>query len=169
VKDKSENSVGEGRESEQRREATAAVFRALENVDADVSPQLARAVQATINLIRRIGRDYGLLTGDEVRAALGLVPGDVLPFVFAVPYRGRIQYPAFLFERAPGHVDVRRVRSVVAELGRLADEYGWDGTDVVFWLVSPTTWFADGGLPVDHFDEPDRVLAAFDSAAGAEG
>jgi hypothetical protein len=168
VKDKSDDSVGEGRESEQRHESTAAVFRALENVDVDVSPQLARAVQATINLIRRIGRDYGLLTEDEVMAALCLVPGDVLPFVFAVRYRGRTLYPAFLFEPASGDVHMRRVRPVVSDLGRLADEYGWDGTDVVFWLVSPTTWFTDGGLPVDHFDEPDRVLAAFGNVAGAE-
>jgi hypothetical protein len=168
VTDSSEENVGEGHDSDQRRESTAAVFRALENVGADVSPQLARAVQATINLIRRIGRDYGLLTENEVRTALGVAPEDEFPFVIAVPYQGQTLYPAFLFEASPGHVDVRRVRPVVADLARLADEYGWDGTDVVFWLVSPTTWFTDGGLPVDHFDEPDRVLAAFDDAAGAE-
>ncbi|MFK4298473.1 hypothetical protein ABH924_003642 [Arthrobacter sp. GAS37] len=32
-----------------------ALFRALESVDGDVSPQLARAVQATINLGKQIG------------------------------------------------------------------------------------------------------------------
>jgi hypothetical protein len=122
----------------------AAVFRALESVDAEVSPELASSVQATINLIRSIGRDYGLLTEDEVRVALGLAPRDALPLVFAVPYRGQDLYPAFLLEPAPDHADVQRVRPVVAELGKVADERGWDGTDVIFWLVSPTTWFTDG-------------------------
>jgi hypothetical protein len=94
--------------------------------------------------------------------------GDTLPLVFAVPYRGQELYPAFLLEPATDRADMQRARPVVAALGKLAKEHGWDGPDVIFWLVSPTTWFTDGGLPLDHFDEPARVLAAFDDAAGAE-
>jgi hypothetical protein len=157
-----------GHDIDQRREATTAVFRALEGVDADVSPELASSVQATINLIRSIDREYGLLTEDAVRTVLGLAPGDALPLVFAVLYRGQDLYPGFLFEPAPDREGVQRVRPVVAELGKLAKEHGWDGTDVVFWLVSPTTWFTGGGLPLDYLDEPPRILAAFDNAAGEE-
>lgn len=85
--------------------------------------------------------------------------------VFAVPYLGQDLYPAFLFEPAPDRKDVQRVRPVVAELGKLAGEHGRDGTDVIFRLVAPTTWFTDGGLPLDHLNEPDRVLVALDIRA----
>lgn len=54
------------------------------------------------------------------------------------------------------------------DLKTIADKYGWNGSDIVLWMTSPTTWFADGGRTVDHLDEPARVLAAFEDEAGAQ-
>lgn len=146
-------------------ETVAAIFRALESVEADVSPQLARSVQATINAVKHIGREFGFLSESEALNALG--PGnDSEAHDFMLRYRGQELYPRFLFEPSPGGAGPMRVRPLMKDLKKIADKYGWDGADVVLWMTSPTTWFADGGRPVDHLEEPVRILAAFEDAAG---
>ncbi|WP_284753199.1 hypothetical protein [Arthrobacter sp. efr-133-R2A-120] len=148
-------------------ESIDALFRALESVDGDVSPQLARAVQATINLVKQIGREFGLLTESEARAALG--PGnDTDVFDFGLRHRGLTLYPGFLFETSPDGEGPMRVRPLLKELKKIASEYDWDGQDVVFWMTSPTTWFAEYGRPVDHLDEPAAVIAALTAEAGIQ-
>ncbi|RNL51409.1 hypothetical protein [Arthrobacter oryzae] len=146
-------------------ETVAALFRALEGVDADVSPQLARSVQATINAVKHAGREFGFLTKSEVLAVLG-PENDSEAHDFTLPYRGQTLYPGFLFEPSPGGAGSMRVRPIMKDVKKIADEYGWDGTDVVLWMISPTTWFADERRPVDHFEEPARILAAFEDEAG---
>lgn len=146
-------------------ETTAAVFRALESVDGDVSPQLARSVQATINLVKQIGREFGLLTESEAQATLGQGDATDLPDLW-VRYRGEILYPGFLFEPSPDHEVAMRVRPLVKDLKNIASENGWGGQGIVFWMTSPTTLFADHGRPVDHLHEPAEVIAAFTDAAG---
>ena len=144
---------------------TAAVFRALESVDGDVSPQLARSVQAQINLVKQIGREFGLLTEDEVQAVLG--QGNVADLRdFGVRYRGETLYPGFLLEPSPLGEEAMRVRPLLKELKEIASENGWSGQSTVFWMTSPTTLFADHGRPVDHLYEPAKVVAAFTDAAG---
>jgi hypothetical protein len=146
-------------------ETLAALFRALESVEADVSPQLVRSVQATINAVKGVGREFGFLTASEVRDVLG--PGNEADgHDFALRYRGQELYARFLFEPSSGGAGSMRVRPLMQDLKKIADEYGWDGADVVLWMASPTTWFADGGRPVDHFEEPARILAAFEDQAG---
>jgi hypothetical protein len=148
-------------------EAVAALFRALEGIDADVSPQLARSVQATINAVKHIGREFGFLTESEALTALG--PGnDAEAHDFTLRYRGQTLYPRFVFEPSPGGAGSMRMRPLMKDLKKIADEYGWNGSDVVLWMTSPTAWFADEGRPVDHLDDPPRVLAAFEDAAGAQ-
>jgi hypothetical protein len=147
-------------------EPIAAVFRALESLDGDVSPQLARSVQATINLVKQIGREFGLLTESEAQATLG--PGNAADLPdFGVRYRGETLYPGFLFEPSPGHEVPTRVRPLLKDLKKIAIEYGWDGQDIIFWTTSPTTWFADHDRPVDHLHEPAGVIAALTDAAGS--
>jgi len=90
-------------------EPIAALFRALESVDGDVSPQLARSVQAQINLVKQIGREFRLLTESEARAILGLGNAADLPDLW-VRYRGESRYPVFLFEPSPGGWVSMRVR-----------------------------------------------------------
>jgi hypothetical protein len=146
-------------------ELVAAVFRALESVDGDVSPQLARSVQARINVVKQIGREFGLLTESEAQAALGQGNAAALPELW-VRYRGETLYPGFLFEPSPGSDVPMRVRPLLKDLKEIASEYGWDGSAVVFWMTSPTTLFADQARPVDHLHEPAKVIAAFTDAAG---
>lgn len=61
-----------------------------------------------------------------------------------------------------------RVRPLLRDLKKIADEYGWDGADVVLWMTFPTTWFEDGSRLVEHLDEPARVTAAFEDQAGGQ-
>ncbi|WP_155855724.1 hypothetical protein [Arthrobacter sp. 9MFCol3.1] len=147
-------------------EPMAALFRALESVDGDVSPQLARSVQASINVVKQIGREFGLLTESEARAALGQVSATDLPD-FGVLYRGETLYPGFLFEPSPGPEAPKRVRPLFKDLKEIATEYGRSGQGIIFWMTSPTTSFADHGRPVDHLHEPAAVIAAFTDAAGS--
>ncbi|MEZ2392135.1 hypothetical protein AB6813_21855 [bacterium RCC_150] len=148
-------------------EPIGALFRALESVDGDVSPQLARAVQTTINVVKQIGREFGLLTESEARAALG--PGNAADMAdFGVRYRGETLYPGFLFEPSPDGEGPMRMRPLLKDLKKIASEYGWDGNDVIFWMTSPTTWFADHGRPVDHLEEPAAVIAALKDEAGIQ-
>jgi hypothetical protein len=148
-------------------ETIAALFRALESVDADVSPQLVRSVQATINEVKNVGREFGFRTASEVRDVLGPEhEADALDFVLR--YRGQELYPGFVLESSPGGAVSMRVRPLMQDLKTIADKYGWNGSDIVLWMTSPTTWFADEGRPVDHLDEPARVIAAFEDEAGAQ-
>jgi hypothetical protein len=144
-----------------------ALFSALESVEADVSPQLVRSVQATINAVKRVRLEFGFLTAGEARDVLGPEhEGDAEDF--ALRYRGQELYPRFLFEPSPSGAGPMRVRPLMQDLKTIADGYGWDGEDVIYWMTSPTTWFADGSRPVDHLDQPARVLAAFEDEAGAQ-
>lgn len=148
-------------------EPITALFRALESVDGDVSPQPARAVQATINVVKQIGREFGLLTESEARVALG--PGNATDVLdFGLRYRGQTLYPGFLFQPSPDGEGSMRVRPLLKDLKKIASECGWDGQDVVFWMTSPTTWFADHRRPVDHLEEPAAVIAALTDAAGTQ-
>jgi hypothetical protein len=148
-------------------ETIAALFRALESVEADVSPQLVRSVQATINAVKLVGREFGFLTAGEVREALGPErEADALDF--ALRYRGQELCPGFVFEPSSGGAGSMRVRPLMQDLRTIADKYGWNGSDIVLWMTSPTTWFADEGRPVDHLDQPARVIAAFEDEAGAQ-
>lgn len=46
-----------------------------------------------------------------------------------------------------------RMRPFMKDLKKIANEYGWNGSDVIRWMTSPTTLFADERRPVDHLDE----------------
>lgn len=157
-----------GTDKELDRAAIEAARQALENVQEFVSPQMARSIQATINFIREIGRDYGLLTGFTVREALDIDSGDPLPRMFGIIYCQEDLYPAFLFEPSVKQPGKQQIRPVVAELAKLADEYDWEGSDVALWLATPTTWFEGGGKPVDYMGDPEKVLAAFKDSAGVQ-
>lgn len=155
-------------DTELDREAIAAARQALETVEKFVSPQIARSIQAQINFIREIGRDYGLLTGYTVRVALDIDSKDPMPRMFGIVYCREMLYPAFLFEPSPDRPGKQRIKPVVAELAKLADEYEWDGEDVAFWLASPTSWLAGGAKPLEYLDDAEKVLGAFRDSAGVQ-
>jgi hypothetical protein len=130
-------------------ETIAALFRALESIDADVSPQLVRSMQSTINVAKDVGREFGLMTESEI---LGLLGPSNNPDAhnFTLRYRSQTLYPGFLLEPSPDGPGPMRARPLMKDLKIIADKYGWNGSDVVLWMTSPTTWFADessGRLP----------------------
>lgn len=153
---------------EPNREAITKARQALESVDEFVSPSMARSIQAEINLIREIGRDFGFVSEYTVRDALGLTGNEPLPPLFSVTYRGEAHYPAFLFEKDPDSPVKQKVRPFVAELAKLAEEYKWDAASVCYWFVTSTTWFPPGEAPVDYLDNPAKILTVFESAASVE-
>jgi len=50
------------------------------------------------------------------------------------------------------------LRPLLLRLAPIAEKHGWPERDVIYWLRSPTTYFADDRRPVDHLDEPDEIV-----------
>ncbi|GAB4100532.1 hypothetical protein [Sinomonas halotolerans] len=119
------------------------------------SPQLARALMATENVWASVEGEFGLLTSTGVAELIGS-RGKGRSFaadqrgagrIVGVRRRGVYLYPGFQFDRARG-----RVLPVVQDLAAAAREAGWDGEDLVLWLVSPSGYFG-GARPVDRLDD----------------
>ncbi|TFC83312.1 hypothetical protein E3T23_02785 [Cryobacterium cheniae] len=128
-----------------------------------VSPQLARSLQATENMWRSISAEYGLLTSGQVAELLGASPSNrtlasrrrAAHQIAGVVRRNAVLYPAFQFDRSQG-----TILPVMAQIIRLAAATGWHEKDLLLWICSPTTSFEGQDRPVDHFHDPDSVLAA---------
>lgn len=130
-----------------------------------VSPQTARALQATENAWRTVDEAFGLLSSGEVARLLGRqITNRAL--VSRLRTQGRLlgvrrlnayKYPGFQFD---GHGNIE---PVVADLLRLAKRIGWKQEDLVLWLCAPSGYFA-GDRPVDRLHEPDELLARAENA-----
>jgi hypothetical protein len=137
--------------------------RAMAANPAAVSPQLARSLQATENVWRSMGAQFGLLTSGQVAELLGASPSNrklasrrrAAHQIAGVVRRNAVLYPGFQFDRSQ-----RTILPVMAQLIRLATANGWSEEDLLLWLCSPTTSFEGQDRPVDHFHDPDSVLAA---------
>ena len=126
----------------------------------EVSPQLARALQATENIWRHIEAEYGMLTSTAVARLIGTeksgrsftsrqrAAGKLIGIQFG---NGSVLYPGFQFDRTDG-----KVNAVIPELLRMAKDVGWDEKDLVLWLVAPSGYF-DGDRPVDHLNDENLV------------
>ena len=147
-------------------EAEDMLRQAMEANSGHISPQLARALQATENAWRRITAKYGMLTGAEVSDLLGEAPGgppvkrqDLLSAV-----RGGVDlYPGFQFDRERG-----QILPVIAPLLELARVNGWSPADVTLGLCSPITSFDGEDQPVAHLHEPQRLLGVAKDTFEAE-
>lgn len=140
-----------------------ALGRAMASNPAPTSPQLARSIQAETNAWKRIEAEFGLLASGEVAKLLG-GSGTNRNFASEKRRAGKIlgvargntyRYPGFQFDRRRG-----TVLGVIGRLIALAAENGWPHEDVVLWLSSPSAYFHEQDRPVDHLEEPDRLLAA---------
>ena len=137
--------------------------RAMAANPAAVSPQLARSLQATENAWRSMGAQFGLLTSGQVAELLGASPSNrtlasrrhAAHQIAGVVRRNAVLYPGFQFDRSQG-----TILPVMARLIGLATANGWSEEDLLLWLCSPTTSFEGQDRPVDHFHDPDSVLAA---------
>lgn len=135
-------------------ESTLARLRAV------VDPATARAAQATENVWRTVADEFGLLKSGEVGALLGASKSN-REFVairrrrgelLGVPRNNAYLYPGLQFDRSSG-----TIRSWVTPLLAIADENGQSASDVLFWMVSPSTYFA-GDRPADHVTEGTQLL-----------
>lgn len=140
--------------------ATHDLETALSGLRSSVDPAVARAAQATENVWREVDAEFGLLKSGEVGALLGASKSN-REFVAVRRNRGELLgvvrnngylYPGFQFEQQTG-----TVRSWVKPLLELAAETGQGAADVLFWMMSPTTYF-NGDRPADHVNDGDLLL-----------
>ncbi|MFC5336906.1 hypothetical protein [Leucobacter denitrificans] len=143
---------------------------ALASLDTTVSPEIARAAQATENVWRQIDREFGLLSSAEVAAILG-ASKDNRAYAAALRKRGALAgierknayvYPGFQLNTTTG-----TVHTWVAPLLKLATEHNRSMSDALLWMVSPSTYF-DGARPVDHLDDAERILSVSARSWGTE-
>ncbi|WP_426976017.1 hypothetical protein ACQCSU_14665 [Pseudarthrobacter sp. O4] len=139
-------------------ERTRHLVEAMESFGRQVSPQLARSVQATVNLKIRIREDYGLLSDADVHRMLGLPGGAELPDLLALVYQGNVVFPGFQFERARGAGELSTVRPFLVQVRALAREVGCDDLDMITALTSPTTHLGEGRTLVDCLDDTDTDI-----------
>lgn len=127
------------------------------------SPQLARSVQAAENAWRRIEDEFRLYSSVEVATILGArkpnrnaasekrSAGRLIGILRGNSYR----YPGFQFDTDRGHI-----LPVIPRLIALARQNERSDEDLVYWLISPSTYFREADRPVDHLQEEERLLAA---------
>ncbi|WP_194164908.1 hypothetical protein [Pseudactinotalea sp. HY160] len=137
---------------------------AMAAADRELSPQLARAAQATENAWREIADEFGLLTSGEAAARMGYGPNRTWAStrrragtLLGVRRGGGYRYPGFQFDRD--------VSPVIEDLLTLADQADWSAESLLLWLCSPSGWLAGDDRPVDRLqDAPGAVLDAARSA-----
>lgn len=125
----------------------------------ETSPQLARAIQATENIWKRIESEFGMFSGTEVARMVGSSrSGRSLAAeqrkagkIIGIKRGNAFAYPGFQFDEATG-----KVLEVIPRLLETAREVEWDEEDLVLWLVSPSRSFGDD-RPVDHLDDEDLL------------
>ncbi|WP_155845157.1 hypothetical protein [Arthrobacter sp. 135MFCol5.1] len=119
----------------------AALTNVIESFETKISPQLARAVAATVLVKREIAKEYGLLTEADVRRSLALTAESEFPDLFSIPYRKQIHFPGFQLEAVVGGAGAQRIRPFISRLKKLALERSWTDEDVVFpSSVQRPTW-----------------------------
>jgi hypothetical protein len=125
-------------------------------LDVSPTPQGARSVQATVNLIRSVEHKYGLLTPADAGVALGSVSKSSRNLaasrhrsgeLIAIAYRGKSVYPGFQF--TVGHEAVAAIKT----LRTMAESNEWSEYDLFLWLVTPRGRL-DGAIPADLLGTP---------------
>ena len=148
--------------------STEALGDAVESIPTQASPQAARSVQATENLVRSVAAEFGLLSGTEVGERMGSSSkssprnlastrhraGELL----AIRRGNRLKFPGFQFAADGSPLPV------IGVLRRLSVQHGWSESDLFLWLVAPTGRL-DDVRPVDALqskaaDAQDKVVRA---------
>ena len=153
------------------RDGAASVGKALDSVDMQVSPALARSIQAEHNLYDRVDGEFGLLTSHEAGMRLG--SRSSTPRNRASQLRksgrlvglergGRTLFPGFQFGSDGQPLPV------IADLLALARSHKRSETGLVQWLCSPTTYL-NGARPVELLGSaPERVMDVASEAWSVE-
>lgn len=134
------------------RAAVTALGDASAALDTGVSPQMARSVQATVNLLRSVEHKWGMYSPAEAGKLLGssserasrnlALTWHKRGQLLAVTYRSGNRYPGFQFDRSGDVVNA------VPKLRALAEEHQWSERDLFYWLVTPRSRL-DGAVPAD--------------------
>jgi hypothetical protein len=145
------------------RRSIQALSTAAAALNVPVSPQMARGVQARENAWRDMDREFGLLSGAEIAAALGSRAKSGTGFatdrrnarqLLGIRRRNAYVYPGFQVDRVNG-----TVLAAIPLLLALIDRLGKTDEGLAQWLCAPTGQL-DGERPVDHLEEPALVIGA---------
>lgn len=119
------------------------------SASAEASPQMAHSIEASAERWRQVLRDYRFLT----RAELDRMPsGRDTAHLLKFEHDGAVLYPEFQFNEAG------QLLPVIPELMSLAKNNDWSERSLILWCVT-ATGYLDDEAPVDHLDNPDRILA----------
>lgn len=144
--------------------------RSLASLAGSVTPEQAHRAQVTVNAWREMADEFGLLSASEVANRVGSNAKSAKSYasearrngrLMGVKQLNRVLYPGFQFGD-DGTLPLMR------ELHQAADRRDVGEETALLWMTAPTTWWGDTSRPVDHLDEPDKVLRAFEGHYGAE-
>lgn len=138
----------------------AEVAALLEQQETVLPSEVVGALNDTERFWRGIDDEFGLLSSTRVAELTGARSNRSYASdqrrkgrLLALRRLNRNVFPGFQFD-ADG-----AIRPVIAELRTLGQAHGMDERDVIVWLCRPTTYFpGPDERPVDHIDEPDRLL-----------
>lgn len=148
--------------------AAAALKRSLSSLAGDVTAEQAYRAQSTENAWRQIEREFSLLTAVEVAQAVGSAAQSAKSYasdahragrLLATKRLNRLLYPAF-------QLSASGPRPVIRQLHRAAARLGVSEEAVLLWLTAPTTWWGETSRPVDHLEDAEEVVRAFEAHYG---
>ena len=111
---------------------------AVESIATPSSPQSARSVQATENLVCSVTAEFGMLTGTEVGERIGSSSKSSPRNLASARHRAgellsiRLMFPGFQF------ADDGSPLPIIGVLRRLSEHHDWSESDLFLWLVTPT-------------------------------
>jgi hypothetical protein len=144
---------------------------ALASLAQPINPEIVAGLQSTENAWRAIEAEFGMLTGNEVAELLGSKAQGRSSYaadkrkagkLIGIRRRNALVYPGFQFDRSAG-----KVREAIPALVAVIREYERTEEDLAQWLCDPSGYLG-GDRPVDHLNEPERVLAAAEGHYGVE-
>lgn len=109
----------------------------------------------------------GMYSTAEMAAILNLDEATVTAMLAAdellgITWNDEVRFPGVQLDR-----DSREVRPFAKPLMEAAKKLGYSPRDLTLWLYGPTTYL-DGSRPVDHIDQAERIVEAFQASAGVE-
>lgn len=144
---------------------------ALAALPIPVSAEMIQGVVATEDAWRAMEAEFGLLTGAEIAVLAGSkarVPNGYARDkrkagkLIGVQRRNTILYPGFQVNLTTG-----KERDAIPRLITVIREHGRSEEDLAQWLCDPSGYLG-GDRPVDHLDDPDKVVAAAEGHYGVE-
>lgn len=149
-----------------RQEKSAMAIGSTMVAEEPISPQRARAIQVSANVMRAAIEKYGLLGPTEAGVLMGYAESSGRNAVkrrhddgelLAIETRRGFKYPGFQFKDGQPIPLIRRLREE-------AHERGWSEYDLFAWMVEPEPYLHDESIPADivsdqaRWDDIERVL-----------